>query len=209
MFTGLITDIGTIERVANTPAGREFRIRCAYTDLVPGESIAVNGACLTVRDAASGWFTAAAVSTTLERTAMGAWDAGRRVNLERALKASDRVGGHYVLGHVDAVADITEIAQAGDAQLIDVNLPASFASLVVPQGSITIDGVSLTVNALRNPSHVQLSLVEYTRRHTTLGDLKAGEQVQVEVDVIGKYVQRLAATSLATSLATASMHDQL
>ena len=190
MFTGLITDIGTIERVAKTPAGREFRIRCAYTDLVPGESIAVNGACLTVRDAASGWFTAAAVSTTLERTAMGAWDAGRRVNLERALKASDRLGGHYVLGHVDAVADITEIAQAGDAQLIDVNLPASFASLVVPQGSITIDGVSLTVNALHDDG-VQLSIIEYTKRHTTLGELVAGDRVHVEADVLAKHVERL------------------
>ena len=205
MFTGLITDVGTIERVAATAAGREFRIRSAFADLAPGESVAVNGACLTVRESAAGWFTAAAVQTTLERTAMGAWDAGRRVNLERALQASDRLGGHYVLGHVDAVAEVTDVAQAGDAWLVDITLPAALAPLVVLHGSISIDGVSLTVNALHDPAQVQLSLVDYTIRHTTLGDLKPGDQVHVEADLIGKYVQRMTAGSLAG----ASTHDQL
>ena len=205
MFTGLITDVGTIERIAATAAGREFRIRATFADLAPGESVAVNGACLTVRESAAGWFTAAAVQTTLDRTAMGAWDAGRRVNIERAVRASDRLGGHYVLGHVDAVAEVTDVAQAGDAWLVDFVLPAALAPLVVLHGSISIDGVSLTVNALHDPAQVQVSLVDYTLRHTTLGDLKPGDQVHVEADVIGKYVQRLTAGSMAG----ASTHDQL
>src|SRR5215218_4994328 len=99
MFTGLIDDVGTIEQVAATPAGREFRVRCRYGDLVPGESVAVNGACLTVRDCGPRWFTVAAVATTLDRTAVGEWREGWRVNLERALRASDRLGGHLVQGH--------------------------------------------------------------------------------------------------------------
>ena len=205
MFTGLITDVGTIERVSATAAGREFRVRCAYGDLAPGESVAVNGACLTVRETAAGWFTAAAVTTTLERTAMTSWDAGRRVNLERALKASDRLGGHYVLGHVDAVAEVVSVEQAGDARLIDIALPDAMAPLVVLHGSITVDGVSLTVNVLHDPAHVQLSIVEYTLRHTTLGDVVRGIHVHVEADVIGKYVQRLAAGALTG----ASSHHQL
>lgn len=205
MFTGLITDFGTIERVAATAAGREFRVRCTYTDLASGESVAVNGACLTVRETGAGWFTAAAVNTTLERTALGSWEAGRRVNLERALQASDRLGGHYVLGHVDAVADVVSVEQAGDARLINIVLPDAMASLVVLHGSIAVDGVSLTVNGLRDPAQVQLSIVEYTLRHTTLGDVVRGMQVHVEADVIGKYVQRLAAGALTG----ASSHDQL
>src|SRR5881397_3409135 len=103
MFTGLIDDVGVVERVAHTEAGRELTIRSRYTGVTPGESIAVNGACLTVREHGDGWFSVAAIITTLDRTTIGAWDAGRRVNLERALKLGDRLGGHMVQGHVDAV----------------------------------------------------------------------------------------------------------
>jgi riboflavin synthase len=205
VFTGLITDVGTIDRVAATAAGREFRVRTAFEGLVPGESIAVNGACLTVRACGPGWFTVAAIETTLGRTTIGGWEAGRRVNLERALRADDRLGGHIVLGHVDAVAEVTGVVQSGDARLVDLELPRDLGPLVVPHGSITVDGVSLTVNALRDPAHVQLSLIEFTLGHTTLGGLTAGDRVHVEADVIGKYVQRLAAGSLAP-LAT---HDHL
>ncbi len=200
MFTGLITDVGVLDRVAESAAGRELRITCGYDGLAPGESIAVNGACLTVRDCGSGWFTAAAVTTTLERTAIGEWAAGRRVNLERALRAGDRLGGHFVLGHVDAVGVVSGVSSAGTAVLVDVELPAEYAPLVVPHGSITIDGVSLTVNEIRAPATVQLSLIEFTLRHTTLGSLEAGARVHVEADVIGKYVQRLAAGALAGTL---------
>jgi riboflavin synthase len=200
VFTGLIDDVGVVERVLSTEAGREFRIRCRYDDLADGESIAVNGACLTVRacgvDGGAGWFTAAAVVTTLGRTTLGAWEAGRRVNLERALRAGDRFGGHLVQGHVDGVARVTAVRQAGDARLVDLALPAGLAELMVPHGSIAVDGVSLTVNELPAPDVVQLSLIEYTTRHTTLGDLAEGAPVHVEADVVGKYVHALVAPYL-------------
>lgn len=193
MFTGLVDDVGTIDHAAQTDAGREFRIACRYTDLADGESIAVSGACLTVRAQGARWFTVAAVVTTLGRTTIDAWNAGRRVNLERALRVGDRLGGHMVQGHVDGVATVVDVVQAADARLVDIALPADWSDPVVAHGSITVDGVSLTVNELPAPNVVQLSLIEYTLRHTTLGELAAGQRVHVEADVIGKYVQRLCA----------------
>jgi len=191
MFTGLVDDVGTIDRVAETSAGREFVIRSRYDDLVDGESIAVNGACLTVRGSEPGRFTVAAVVTTLGRTAIGGWDTGTRVNLERALRASDRLGGHIVQGHVDGVGTVRRVERVGDALLVDVAIPSAIAELLVPHGSITVDGVSLTVNAIPARDVVQLSLIEYTLRHTTLGALAVGDAVHVEGDVIGKYVRQL------------------
>jgi len=191
MFTGLVDAVGTIDRVTETPVGREFLISSRYDDLEDGESVAVNGACLTVYNRADGRFTVAAVVTTLGRTAMGDWAPGKRVNLERALKASDRLGGHIVQGHVDGVGTVRRVRKSGDAVLVDVTVPREIADLLVPHGSITIDGVSLTVNGIPEPSVVQLSLIDYTLRHTTLGDLEPGDAVHVEGDVIGKYVRQL------------------
>ena len=193
MFTGIIDQVGTIERVATTPAGREFRVSCRYEALLPGESIAVNGACLTVRECGDDWFTAAAVATTLERTTMGSWGAGRRINLERALRAGDRLGGHLVQGHVDGIGTVRARRQAGDALLVDVDVPAEVNEVTVLHGSIAVDGVSLTVNDLPEPGIVQLSLIEYTLRQTTLGGLQPGHAVHLEGDVIGRYVQKLLA----------------
>jgi riboflavin synthase len=202
VFTGLVDDVGTIEHVAVTEAGREFRVRTRYTGLVEGESIACEGVCLTVREfgPADGgsWFTVAAVVTTLERTALGGWEPGRRVNLERAMRAGDRLGGHIVQGHVDGVGIVRSVERRDDAWVIDVSLPGEFDALLVPHGSITVDGVSLTVNALPAPGIVQLSIIEYTHRHTTLGLRRAGDPVHVEADVIGKHVQRLLAPYLAS-----------
>ena len=194
MFTGLVDDVGEIEDVRVTDAGREFRIRCRYEDLVDGESIAVNGACLTVLDRGARSFAVAAVTTTLGRTTIGNWARGRRVNLERAMRAGDRFGGHIVQGHVDGVAQVTGVRLQGDAKLVDLALPAGLAELSVLHGSIAIDGVSLTVNDLPGPDSVQLSLIDYTLRHTTLGELSPGAAVHVEADLVGKYVQRLLAS---------------
>ena len=193
MFTGLIEALGTITEVVTTDAGRELRVECSFDDLSPGESIAVNGACLTVRDHGAGWFTVAAIVTTLDRTTIGSWETGRRVNLERALRLGDRLGGHMVQGHVDAVATVGSVRRRDDALLVDVRLPDELEPLVVPHGSVAIDGVSLTVNALPAPGILQLSLIEYTWTHTTLGALRAGDVVHVEADMIGKYVRQLVA----------------
>lgn len=191
MFTGLIDDVGTIGSTADTPAGRELRIRCAYDDLTDGESIALNGACLTVRDWRPGMFTVAAVHTTLDRTTIGQWRKGQRVNLERAMRLGDRLGGHIVQGHVDGVGVVQRVEQSGDARLIDVAVPPDIGSLLVPHGSIAVDGVSLTVNAIPDDNVVQLSIIEYTLGQTALGLLAAGDRVHVEADIIGKFVARL------------------
>lgn len=201
MFTGLVDDVGTITHVADTPAGRELRIRCRYTDLANGESVAVNGACLTVREHGTdqpsvGWFTVAAVITTLDRTEIARWAVGQRLNLERAMKLGDRLGGHLVLGHVDNLGEVTRTAMQGDAWLVDLTLPHELTPLMVQHGSITVNGVSLTVNALLDDG-VQLSIIEYTSRHTTLGALVAGDRVHVEADVLAKHVERLLAPQRA------------
>jgi riboflavin synthase len=170
MFTGLIDDVGVVERVERTEAGRELRIRSRYTGLADGESVAVNGACLTVRESGPGGFSVAAIVTTLGRTTIGDWSAGRRVNLERAMKLGDRLGGHLVQGHVDDVGVVEDARRLEDAILIDIRLPAELEALMVPHGSI-----------------------EFTWRHTTLGELRAGDRVHLEADMVGKYVRQLVA----------------
>jgi riboflavin synthase len=206
MFTGLIEQIGEVESVRQTDAGRELRVRAPFTDLKNGESIAVNGACLTVREFGPGWFDAAAVVTTLERTTIGDWKKGTRLNLERAMRPDDRLGGHIVQGHVDCVGLVAAVERAGDALLVDLSLPQSIEPLFVSHGSITVDGVSLTVNELK-PGGLQLSLIEYTLRHTTLGDLKPGARVHVEADVIAKHVRRLLEPYLREASALTSLTD--
>jgi riboflavin synthase len=193
MFTGLVDDVGVVERVERTEAGRTLRIASRYTGLAIGESIAVNGACLTVLERGPGWFTVAAIVTTLGRTTIGDWSTGRRVNLERAMRLGDRLGGHLVQGHVDGVAEVADVRQRDDALLVDLRLPGDLEPLMVPHGSIAIDGVSLTVNALPAPGILQVSLIDHTARHTTLGALRTGDAVHVEADMVGKYVRQLVA----------------
>jgi riboflavin synthase len=192
VFTGIVDGVGVITDVERNDAGVELTIKCDYSDLVAGESISLNGVCLTVRDCGPGWFKVAAVVTTTGRTTIGSWATGRRVNLERAMKADSRFGGHIVQGHVDAAARVTKVERRGDAVLIDIDLPPGLSETLVLHGSVTVDGVSLTVNDL-NGDKLQISIIEYTWRHTNLADVKAGDEVQVETDVIGKYVQRLVA----------------
>lgn len=193
MFTGLIDDVGTITAVREGEAGREFRVACRYEDLALGESIACQGACLTVREAGDGWFGVAAVVTTLDRTTVATWNVGRRLNLERAMRLGDRLGGHLVQGHVDAVGEVVATSRRDDARLIDIAVPKEIAELLVPHGSICVDGVSLTVNAIPAARILQVSIIDFTLRHTTLGDLVVGDGVHLEGDVIGKYVRSLVA----------------
>ncbi len=206
MFTGLIEQIGEIESVRQTSAGREIRVRAPFTDLTSGESIAINGACLTVRELGPGWFEAAAVLTTLERTNIGSWKKGTKVNLERALRPGDRLGGHIVQGHVDCVGIVAAREEVGDALLIDLSVPASVETLMVLHGSVSVDGVSLTVNELK-PGGLQISLIEHTLRHTTLGELKEGSRVHVEADVVAKHVRRLLEPYMREASALTSLTD--
>jgi riboflavin synthase len=197
VFTGIVDDVGTIDRVTTTDAGRELRVRTRYAGLDAGESIACNGACLTVREHGDGWFTVAAVGTTLGRTTIGDWREGTRLNLERAMRLGDRFGGHIVQGHVDCVGQVRAVRRDGDALLIEVLVPEEIALLMVAHGSVTVDGVSLTVNRLLGDEGFELSIIEYTERHTTLGGLRAGDRVHVEADVVAKHVQRLFAAQRA------------
>lgn len=188
MFTGLVTAVGTVQSARAKDGGRVLAIRAPWRGLALGESIAVDGACLTVTGRRRGAFTVHVIATSLERTAFGDYRAGRRVNLERALRAGDRLGGHLVQGHVDGLGQVRRVAQQADALLMDITVPASVADASIPLGSITVDGVSLTVNALRGRRTVQVSLIPFTLQHTTLGDRQIGDRVHLEGDTIGKYV---------------------
>ncbi|HEV8400746.1 MAG TPA: riboflavin synthase [Gemmatimonadales bacterium] len=198
MFTGLIDATGVVKRRLNDGVERngvknngvELLIGAPYKGVKKGESIAVNGACLTVERVVKGGFTVHAVATTLGRTLIGEWQKGRAVNLERALKASDRLGGHFVQGHVDGIGEVVRVVEANDALLVDVRVPPEVAEITVLHGSISLDGVSLTVNEMTSPI-IQVSLVPFTREHTTLGELRVGDRVHVEADVLGKYVRQL------------------
>jgi len=190
MFTGIVDAVGRVDAVA-VNSGVELRIKASYKALKKGESVAVNGACLTIERVVKGGFTVHAVETTLGRTLIGEWQKGRRVNLERALRMSDRLGGHFVQGHVDGLGTVERVAADGDALLLDIRMPEDVAETTVLHGSITVDGVSLTVNALPRPGVMQVSLVPFTRAHTTLGQLATGDRVHVEADVLGKYVRQL------------------
>ncbi len=191
MFTGLITAVGTVESATAVDGGLELVLRAPWDDVVPGESIAVDGACLTVTRCTPGTFAVHVVVTSLDRTALGDYAGGRRVNLERALRVGDRLGGHLVQGHVDGVGTVRSVTQREDAWLIDVEVPAEVSAVSIPLGSITVDGVSLTVNAIPSPGTIQLSIIPFTLEHTTLGDRRPGDRVQLEGDTVGKYVRAL------------------
>jgi riboflavin synthase len=195
MFTGLIGNVAVIEAVNRTDAGVELRIGSIYRDLQIGESIAINGVCLTVLDFGDDWFTVAAMVMTISRTTVGDWREGTRVNLERAMRADARLGGHIVQGHVDEVASVTRVHRVDDAVLVDLALPEGLSRTLVLHGSVALDGVSLTVNALEGDK-LQVALIDHTLHHTALNELVPGSRVNVETDVIGKYIERLAAPYL-------------
>jgi riboflavin synthase len=196
MFTGLITAVGDIVAVSTTEAGRELVVAAPYADLTIGESIACNGVCLTVREFGAGTFTVGAVVTTLDRTAIGSWTVGTKINLERAMSLGDRLGGHIVQGHVDGVGTVLSTSMREDAWIIDIRVPDDIDELLVLRGSIAVDGVSLTVVDLPSAGVLRLSIIEHTMRHTTLGTLAAGSIVHLEADILAKHLKRLAAPLL-------------
>jgi len=191
MFTGIISTIGTVRAVKPEAPGLELEIACPWGDLELGESVAVDGVCLTAKDCGTGWFGANIVDTSLDRTRFRAYHVGQTVNLERALRAGDRLGGHLVQGHVDGIGRVTSVADRVDARLLEVVVPESVARASVPLGSITIDGVSLTVIEVSGPETILVSLIPFTLQQTTLGRLAPGSEVHVEGDVLGKYVAQL------------------
>lgn len=200
MFTGLVSAVGTVVQAGERDGGRELSVAVPWSGVERGESIAINGACLTVEQVIPGGFQVHVVRTSLERTALGSLQQGDRVNLERALRAGEALGGHLVQGHVDGVGTIVETSRRDDARLFDIRVPDAVAEVTVPLGSITVDGVSLTVNAMPSPDVVQVSLIPFTFEHTTLGDRKTGDVVHLEADLIGKYVQAMLRRRPGTTL---------
>jgi riboflavin synthase len=194
MFTGLIADLGEVDAVDTTPDGARLRIRTSLAeDLQLGDSIAVNGVCLTASETSPGAFTAEAMHETLRRSTLGGLRAGDRVNLELALRAADRLGGHVVQGHVDGTGTIAAIAEEGFSRRVTVVPDGDLLRYVVEKGSIAINGISLTVAAL-GEDRFDVALIPETLERTTLGAAAVGDRVNLEVDVLAKYVERLIAT---------------
>jgi riboflavin synthase len=193
MFTGLIGDIGVVERMTPRAGGVRLVIRpgaLPVEDLTVGESIATSGACLTVVERGGGLVAFDAVPETLARTVMGGWRPGTRVNLERALRLSDRLGGHLVAGHVDAVGEVLARQAEGQGARLTISLPASMAPLVAEKGSIAVDGVSLTV-ARAGRDRFQVALIPETLARTTLGEAAPGHPLNLEADLVARHLARL------------------
>jgi riboflavin synthase len=191
MFTGLVEAVGEIRQTMQDGQGLELVIAAPFEDLALGESISVDGACLTVAASEPGWFRVHVIRTSLDRTGFANYARGRRVNLERALLAGARLGGHLVQGHVDGIGTVSRIATREDARLMDLSIPPAVAEVSIPLGSVAVDGVSLTINAIPAPDTLQISLIPHTLEHTTLGDRREGDRVHLEADLIGKYVKHL------------------
>ncbi len=197
MFTGLVSDMAVVERVAPRQGGARITLRPATTPvdaLALGESVACSGACLSVVERGQGLVSFEAVPETLSRTTLGTWRAGTRVNLERALALGDRLGGHLVAGHVDAVGEVLSRTPEGQGARLALRLPADLAPLVAEKGSIAIDGVSLTVAAVGR-DRFEVALIPDTLSRTTLGEAGPGTRVNLEADLMARHVARLLACS--------------
>lgn len=199
MFTGIITDIGTIESVEQRGDLR-LVIGCHYdmSTVDIGASISCSGVCLTVVDKGNredgGWFAVDVSGETQSRTAQGQWSEGRRLNLERALKVGDELGGHIVTGHVDGVGEIASVDETGDSRHIVVRLPSDLAPYVAAKGSVTVDGVSLTVNSVDDTggqTRFTLNIIPHTAAVTTFADVRQGQPVNLEIDVLARYLKRM------------------
>jgi riboflavin synthase len=191
LFTGLIGDIGTVAEIDRDTDGAHLRINTRLAaELSSGDSISVNGVCLTAMETDRTGFEAEAMNQTLRMTSLGPLAEGDRVNLELALRAADRLGGHFVQGHVDGTAEVTEAQDEGIARRLRIGLDPKLAAQVVERGSIALDGVSLTVADL-GEDWLEVSLIPETLQRTNLGDASPGRVLNIECDVVGKYVQRL------------------
>ena len=190
MFTGIIQAVGRLRARAPSGPSATLTVECPFPALALGESVAVNGVCLTVVTVVGGGFTASASVETLSRTTLGTIDVGARVNLERALAVGDRLGGHIVAGHVDGVGRVARREEVGGAERVRVEASRELLRFVAEKGSIAIEGVSLTVNAV-DERGFEVMLVPYTRDATALGDRAVGAPVNLEADVIARYVARL------------------
>ena len=190
MFTGIVAELGEVARVEHHGDAARLTIRGSTEGVAFGESIAVNGVCLTVTEIGDGTFTADVMGETLDRSGLGALILGAPVNLERSVRLADRLGGHLVQGHVDATAAIISRTPAEHWDQVRIGLPRSISRYVVEKGSIAVDGISLTVNAVDAQSFT-VSLIPHTQTATTLAQKGAGAPVNLEVDLIGKYVEKL------------------
>ena len=191
MFTGIVESLGLVTRVERRPAAATLAIEAPelVSGVALGASIAVNGCCLTVAAQDPRGFRFEAVAETLARTNLGRLEAGSRVNLERALRADGRFDGHFVQGHVDAVGAVRTLARRGDDVRLEIGCEPELADWLVPKGSVAVDGVSLTLAGLAEDAF-EIALIPHTLRHTTLGALQAGALVNLEADILGKYVRR-------------------
>ena len=195
MFTGIITDIGTIDHVEQR-GDMHARISCSYdmsqTDL--GASIACNGVCLTVVDKGDGWFAVDISAETLSKTNLGNWSDGTRVNLEKALRVGDELGGHIVSGHVDGLATLVELHDEGESTRMTFDAPAALAKFIAPKGSVALNGTSLTVNEV-DGTCFGINVIPHTKTHTIWGSAKVGDRINLEIDTLARYVARLAEMS--------------
>ena len=197
MFTGIVTDVGTV-RSAEQRGDLRLTIGTNYNlDTVDlGASISCSGVCLTVVDKGEDWFAVDVSGETISKTAADHWREGAKLNLERALRLGDELGGHIVTGHVDAVATVLETQAEGDSTRITIRLPRQLAPMIAPKGSVTLDGVSLTVNEVRDGADeaaFTVNIIPHTAQHTTFGDLRDGQQLNVEIDVLARYLDRMIA----------------
>jgi riboflavin synthase len=192
VFTGLVADLGTVAAVDASEAGVRLTVRTAL-ELSEGDSVAVNGVCLTATSLPDGAFTADVMQETLRRSSLGALDEGAKVNLELPLRADDRLGGHFVQGHVDGLGTIWEVREEGFSHVVTIGAPPEIVRYVIEKGSIAVDGVSLTVSGLGD-DWLQVSLIPETLERTTLGEATTGATVNLEVDVLAKYIERLVPT---------------
>jgi len=192
MFTGIVTDIGTIEKTENRGDMRA-RISCSYdmAGIDLGASIASDGVCLTVIAKGNDWYDVDISAETISKTNLDSWTTGKRVNLERALKLGDELGGHIVSGHVDGLATIAKMQNDGDSTRVTLTAPHELAKFIAQKGSVTLNGASLTVNDVKG-CDFDINFIPHTKTHTTWGDAAVGDRVNLEIDTLARYVARLA-----------------